>query len=229
LYIKLGTSGSWEKESIDSGILRFGYMETPFEAAVSGDWEAVRKVWLAKRKNEGVATSDVTQIRYFFEADVDTLWITFYGGFLWWCFAKPGVKIHQDGQGTYRETVDRWHNTDINGKGTICGIKEFQYLKRKLNGQLLPAVDEAAQAENQMVQKIIPLMHMLPWQDFELLVDLVRCRISRRQQLTPSGAANENTIFGTWSLREERDLNRARGDRFRYRSPSSRSYCWITP
>ena len=74
LYIKLGTSGSWEKESIDSGILRFGYRETPFEAAVSGDWEAVRKVWLANRKNnEGVATSDVTQIRYFFEADVDTL------------------------------------------------------------------------------------------------------------------------------------------------------------
>ena len=44
LYIKLGTSGSWEKESLDSGILRFGYRETPFEAAVSGDWEAVRKV-----------------------------------------------------------------------------------------------------------------------------------------------------------------------------------------
>jgi hypothetical protein len=192
LYIKLGTSGRWEKECIDSGVLRFGYRETPFEAAVSGDWEAVRKVWLANRKNnEGVATSDVTQIRYFFEADEDTLWITFYGGFLWWCFAKAGVKIHKDGKGTYRETVDRWHNTDINGKklsadklsgnllktqgfrGTICGIEDFQYLKQKLNGQLLPAVDEAAQAENQMVQKIIPLMHLLPWQDFELLVDLV--------------------------------------------------------
>jgi hypothetical protein len=58
-------------------------------------------------------------------------------------------------------------------RGTICGIEEFQYLKQKLNGQLLPAVDEAAQAENQMVHKIIPLMHLLPWQDFELLVDLV--------------------------------------------------------
>ena len=86
LYIKLGTSGSWEKECIDSGILRFGYRETPFEAAVSGDWEAVScKVWLASRKNnEGVATSDVTQIRHFFEADAGYVqrWITFYGGFL---------------------------------------------------------------------------------------------------------------------------------------------------
>lgn len=49
LCIKLGTAGSWEKESINSGILRFGYRETPFEAAVSGDWEAVSKVWLANR------------------------------------------------------------------------------------------------------------------------------------------------------------------------------------
>jgi hypothetical protein len=58
-------------------------------------------------------------------------------------------------------------------QGTICESKEFEYLRRKLNGELLPAVDEAAQAENQMVQKIIPLMRLLTWQDFELLVDLV--------------------------------------------------------
>jgi hypothetical protein len=36
-------------------------------------------------------------------------------------------------------------------QGTICEIKEFEYLRRKLNGQLPPAVDEAAQAENQMM------------------------------------------------------------------------------
>ncbi len=58
-------------------------------------------------------------------------------------------------------------------QGTICEIKAFEYLKRKLNGQLLPEVDDASQAENQMVQKIVPLMRLLTWQDFELLVDLV--------------------------------------------------------
>jgi hypothetical protein len=58
-------------------------------------------------------------------------------------------------------------------QGTICEVKEFEYLKRKLNGQLLPEVEDAAQAENQMVQKIIPLMRLLTWQDFEVLVDLV--------------------------------------------------------
>jgi hypothetical protein len=78
---------------------------------------------------------------------------------------------HQDGRGTYRETVNGWRNTDVNGseklsgnllkvqafQSTICEIKAFEYLKRKLNGQLLPEVDDASQAENLMVQKIVPL------------------------------------------------------------------------
>jgi hypothetical protein len=88
-------------------------------------------------------------------------------------------------------TVDGWHKSDMNGtelsyerlsgnllkvqafQGTICEIKEFAYLKRKLNGQLLPEVEEAVKAENQMVRKIVPMMRLLTWQDFELLVDLV--------------------------------------------------------
>lgn len=191
LYIKLGRSGSWEEECLKKGILRFGYIETPFEAAISGDWDAVHKFWLAVRKDSGTATRDVTQIRYYFESGEDTLWITFHGGKLWWCFAKSGVKIHQDGRGTYRETLGGWHDTDIKGaklsfeklsggllkvqsfQGTICDVKEFEYLKRKLNGLLLPEVDAAVNAENHMVEKIIPLMRLLTWQDFELLVDLV--------------------------------------------------------
>jgi hypothetical protein len=190
-YIKLGRSGSWEKECLENGILRFGYKETPFDAAVSGDWKTVHKHWLATRDDPGVATRDVNQIRYYFEAGEDTLWITFYDGRLWWCFAKAGVKQHQDGKGSYRDTVSGWHDTDIKGgklsfeklsgnllkvqgfQGTICDVREFEYLQRKVNGLLLPEVEEAVKAENQMVQKIVPLMRLLTWQDFELLVDLV--------------------------------------------------------
>jgi hypothetical protein len=143
------------------------------------------------KSNKGVATRDVIQIRHFFEASADTVWITFRGPFLWWCFAKPEVRQHRDGEGSYRETVDGWHNSDINDeklskeklsgnllkvqlyRGTICEIKGFEYLKRKLNGQVLPEVEDAARAENEMVKKIIPLMRLLTWQGFELLVDLV--------------------------------------------------------
>ncbi|HTF65575.1 MAG TPA: hypothetical protein VK638_23105 [Edaphobacter sp.] len=68
LYIKLGRSGSWEKECLEKGILRFGYKETPFDAAVAGDWDTVWAAWFGMRKeNAGTATRDVTQIRHFFE------------------------------------------------------------------------------------------------------------------------------------------------------------------
>lgn len=191
LFIKLGRSGSWEKECLEKGILRFGYKETPFDAALSGDWETVRQFWLQARQDEGVATRDVVQIRHFFTAGGHTPWITFSGVLLWWCFAKPEIKKHRDRKGTYRETADGWHNADVKGqklyynklsgnllkvqsfRGTICEVKAFNYLVQKLNGKLPHEVEEAVQVENQMVQKLISLMQLLSWQDFELLVDLV--------------------------------------------------------
>lgn len=68
------------------------------DAAVAGDWEKVRKVWLDLRGDEGAATRDGNQIRHIFEKGDDTLWITFYGWLLWWCFAKPRVRRHKDGK-----------------------------------------------------------------------------------------------------------------------------------
>lgn len=191
LYIKLGRTGSWETESLKEGILRFDCNETPYEAAKSGDWDTVKEYWTKFRQNVGTATKDVTQARNFFEASEDTLWITYSSGYLWWCFAKPGVKKHPDGGGHYRDTLGGWSKTDIHGKeltmdklsgnllklqayrGTICKATPFDYLIRKVNGQLLPEVQEAANAEAEMISKLVPLMKLLTWQDFELLVDLV--------------------------------------------------------
>jgi hypothetical protein len=191
LYIKLGRSGSWEKECLEEGILRFGYKETPFDEATRGEWKKVHAFWLEARGDAGTATRDVIQIRHFFEAGPNTLWVTFQGGLLWWCFAKSGVKKHGDGKGSYRETVNGWKSVDIRGQqltcerlsgallkmqafqGTICEVRAFEYLKRKINGELLPEVEEALTAENLLLQKIVPLMRLLTWQDFELLVDLV--------------------------------------------------------
>ncbi len=191
LYIKLGQSGKWEKECLEKGIIRFGYKETPFEAAVAGDWDTVWEFWNNDSNNAGTATRDLIQIRHFFAASKDILWITFSSGFLWWCFAKPIVKVHPDGDGSYRECADGWHSADVKGKvlsmdklsgsllrvqgfrGTICEVRAFEYLKRRLNCELLPAVEAATEAEKQLVEKMVPLLQLLTWQDFELLVDLV--------------------------------------------------------
>lgn len=191
LYIKLGCAGIWETESLKEGILRFDCHETPYEAAKSGDWDTVKEYFTKLRPNVGTATKDVTQSRNFFEASEDTLWITYSRGYLWWCVANLGVEKHTDGDGHYRNTLEGWSNTDINGKeltmdkisgnllklqayrGTICKVTPFDYLIRKVNGQLLPEVQEAADAEAEMISKLVPLMKLLTWQDFELLVDLV--------------------------------------------------------
>jgi hypothetical protein len=91
LYIKLGRSGIWEKECLENGILRFGYKETPFDAAVSGDWETVRKVWLdagrTRGQRQGTLFRSVISLKQRRKR---------YG-----CFAKPGVKKHEDGKGSY--------------------------------------------------------------------------------------------------------------------------------
>lgn len=191
LYIKLGRNGSWEEECVKTGIIRFGYKETPFDAAIAGDWEAVKQYWLSRRTTAGAATRDVSQIRNYFEADENVLWITFYAGRLWWCFAKPGVINHTDGKGSYRETVNGWSDKDIDGRalnnetisgnllrvqafrGTVCEVRDFEYLVRKINASTLPQVEAAAQAQSEMIKKIVPLIKLLSWQDFELLVDLV--------------------------------------------------------
>jgi hypothetical protein len=192
IYIKLGRSGSWEKECLEKGIIRFGYKETPFDSATSGDWDTVWEFWRGARNgNAGTATRDLGQIRHFYEDGEETLWITLSGGLLWWCFAKPGVQMHPDGHGPYRECVSGWISTDIAGnkltneklsgnllrvqgfRGTICDVRAFDYLIRKLNNQLQPEVEAATKAENEMVERIVPLLRMLTWQDFELLVDLV--------------------------------------------------------
>jgi hypothetical protein len=108
LYVKLGEAGKWENDCVKKGIIHFGYTQTPFHAAVSGDWDTVHKYWLDIRKDQGAATRDTNQIRFYFESGEDTLWITFHDSLLWWCFAKPGVKLHEDGEGSYRETIDGW-------------------------------------------------------------------------------------------------------------------------
>lgn len=58
-------------------------------------------------------------------------------------------------------------------RGTICDVRASEYLLRRLSDQLSPEVAAAEEAERALTAAIIPLMRLLTWQDFELLVDLV--------------------------------------------------------
>lgn len=58
-------------------------------------------------------------------------------------------------------------------RGTICQVKAFDSLLRKLNDELLPETIVAEEAERALIEAIVGLMRRLTWQDFELLVELI--------------------------------------------------------
>lgn len=189
-FIKLGRAGEWEAECLRQGTLRFGYRETPHELCLNGDWKAVQRFWKKRRGDDGTATRDMNQIRTFYESSSETPFITFSGGLLHWCRPHGPVELLADG-GRRRATLDGWHSTSAGGtklttdrlsghllkvqmfRGTICQVKAFEYLLRKLNDALLPEVAAAEEAERALLDAIVGLMRLLTWQDFELLVDLV--------------------------------------------------------
>jgi len=189
-YIKLGRGGDWEAESLRDGVLRFGYRDAPHELCASGDWQGVWDAMKIIRGDAGAATRDVNQIRTYYEADEQSIFITFVGGLLYWCRPSGYVELLDD-RSHRRATMDGWHSTSIGGsvlsadrlsgrllkvqmfRGTICDVRAGDYLLRKLNDQLSPEVAAAEEAERALMAAIVGLMRLLTWQDFELLVDLV--------------------------------------------------------
>src|SRR5437899_4279747 len=98
-FIKLGRGGKWERSSIEEEqVIRLGYTSNLHDESLAGNWKSLTKHWLNKRKgNTSTATSDVRQIRDFYERPETTLWFTFYARQLWWCFAKKQVQLLEDG------------------------------------------------------------------------------------------------------------------------------------
>jgi|LNFM01.2.fsa_nt_gb hypothetical protein len=189
-YIKLGRGGDWEAESLRDGVLRFGYREAPHDLCARGDWQTVWEAMKAIRGDAGAATRDVNQIRAYYEADEQSIFITFVGGLLYWCRPTGPVELLDD-RSHRRQTTEGWRNTSTNGtmlsadrlsgrllkvqmfRGTICDVRAGDYLLRKLSDQLSPEVATAEEAERALMTAIVGLMRLLTWQDFELLVDLV--------------------------------------------------------
>jgi len=192
LYIKLGRGGEWETECIfqDPPTLRFGYADVTHEHVLAGRWKEVEKELAVVRSDAGSITRDITQIRNFYQAPDDVLWVTFHGGSLWWCFSKQEITPLPDGSKT-RLVIGKWSNTDIRGnalsvnrlrgsflgmqgfRGTICDVKEFQYIVDKINARTPSQIEGAQAAYEALIGRVESLVKTLHWKDFELLVDLI--------------------------------------------------------
>lgn len=223
LFIKLGREGVWEKDCLTRDqTLRLGYNEIDFEKCLRGKWEEVKQDAVSQFGKK--ATFHFTQIRYFYEEGKDTLWVTFYGGKLWWCFSDPKITFVASDKSKIRPVIDTWSCTDKYGKelqetklsgrltsmrrfqGTICRVKELDYLLDKINGRTSAALNDAEQAYLAAVNKLLPLIQQLTWKDFELLADLI-FRQAGWRRLSELGKTQKSIDLDLWMpLTNERVL-----------------------
>jgi hypothetical protein len=190
LYIKLGEGGIWEAQCIRDGTLRIGYRELPHELCTGARWTEAITTARAWSKDQGAATRHVNQVRLFYEAAPNTLWVTFHSDRLWWCFADSGITQLEDGT-KVRRVKDHWHDADLLGRrlfkthlsgkllavqgfqGTICSVGAESYVLNKINATLPPPVAAAQTALDSLQDSLIPLIQSLHPKDFEVFVDLI--------------------------------------------------------
>ncbi len=216
-YIKLGAGGSWEKECLDKGIVRFGFDSASarrFPLCRAKQWDQLKQSFITDKKSKGTATRFTNETRIFFEDTGSTLWITFNGAQLQWgILTADPPKPHPDGDGVYRTVKDGWRRTDVNGEpltkerlsgaltkvanyqGTTCSLDAdvADYVRRRINGQKTLQVERAVAAIKEMQASALDLMKLLGWRDFETLVDLV---------FTSSGWRRLGIVGGTEKTRD---------------------------
>jgi hypothetical protein len=147
-YIKLGAGGRWEQAALDGDRVEWGLLSDPHEAALAGDWEAIKERYRLSHPARGTATGYTNEARAFYDGDPAVLWITFARGRMWWTFADPVVHW-RGGEGVaqgirYRTAIGGWSDRDLAGERldldrlssrptrlsayqrTICGLAEEQ-------------------------------------------------------------------------------------------------------
>ena len=191
LFIKLGTGGVWEKECIEKEqTLRIGFSEFDHQDCLDRKWDIVRRYYQSINISPQWITTYLNQLSYFYESGDETLWITFYKQRLWWCFASDQF-IGKGKELKARTVRDKWRCTDVNGKelivdnlsgqllqtqayqSTICSVKAFDYLLKKINGIEIECVAEVRTSLDKLRADVSKLIRELSPKDFELFVDLL--------------------------------------------------------
>lgn len=190
-HIKLGQGGEFVDKCFNSdpNLVMLDYRDAPHDLCLKGDWEAVQKVFLDNKLSKGAVTNHIRQIKTFYEADEDVLWVTFHDNKLWWCKAEKEISVDKDNIKS-RRVRGKWSDRNIAGekllfgnlsgellttkayRGTICSVDE-KYVLRKINNQLSEEAEEIKILTAELKTKIAGLIQKLYWNDLELFVDLI--------------------------------------------------------
>jgi len=170
--------------------LKFGYSKISHNLCLRGEWGKVKEELRKRKDSKGAITRDINQVKKFYEAEEDVLWITFHANLMWWCFSKPEI-TSIDNNKKIRPVIDKWKCTDIDGnelrtdrlrgslvsiqgfRGTICSVKDAQYVINKINGKTPPHVEEAHKTLRELVDRLEKVIKHLDPKDFEILIDLI--------------------------------------------------------
>ncbi len=205
-YIKLGSGGAWAEAAIRDGVIPFGFPEAAHDACARGDWDAVaRQLAEAGRGRQAIA-EDLRELRAFYEADPQTLWVTFADGHLWWAFADgPPRPADDPSPGTptrYRMARGGWRRDSLTGeplfvrtlssvltktanyRRTVCDVPAAAYLLRRIRGEPNPVHEEAVAVKARMQDIARRMIAELHWAEFETLVDLMFARGGWRRTST---------------------------------------------
>ena len=191
LFIKLGQGGEFEEECIRKNILKIGYNDVDHDLCLQNGWQQMRDYFINERHvQRGAATRHANQLKDFYQADENVLWITFCNNKLYWCFSKNKIFIQKD-KTKIRKVIGKWSCNDLKGEiiridningrlamvqnfqGAICLVHEKNYLIKKIKGEKLAEIIEAEKSFGKLKDILISLIKELNYKDFELLVDLI--------------------------------------------------------
>ena len=190
-YIKLGSRGKYEPDSIPARKARIGYDYFTLAEINGRDWDALKKKKEAPNYDKkGVATRDVNMLRYFVESTPDDVWITFHNQRLHWCRLEQS-SVQEDDISRFRTVIGGWSHFNLTGqelfenqipgniskiqafRAAICRVKEVEQLQRLINGEPSDIYRDIASAKEALISKVEKGLHLLHWKDFEILVDLI--------------------------------------------------------
>ena len=124
----------------------------------------------------------------------------------------------------HRKTIRPWSDSDIHGqtlwinslrgsltttagyRGTVCRVREFDYLLRRINGEETTATQRVREARQALIAAIAPLIQGLHWKDFELLVELVMTQGGLRRVSETGGTQHTTDLELVLPLTGERAL-----------------------
>jgi hypothetical protein len=190
VYIKLGSGSEWADECLEKSIIRIGFRNIPNELFKTEDLDQIRYKYTELGYSNRTASMYWSQLKTFFDADENTIWITFHQQKLWWCKAKPGYHFDKDNT-RYKKVIGSWSDKDIKGNilwednlsgallktksymSTICVPDAEEYAWNKIHCLQSKEVIEFEKDLSAFRKSTIALIQKLTWQDFEVLIDLV--------------------------------------------------------